>query len=393
MQHHRCAVLAAVVLISLAIPTWAQQQDESRHNPGAAGDRSGMTGVDWSAVPRTVAPDANPDRSAPKLAPNTIVPNNATVYMSGNTAYQYAGNQAEMTVAQVNNDSFSTTTGTLRLTLWFSTAPFPASGYETADYTLGTLAPRYYFYNIDSGYVPWTVPPTGCYHVALLLEEYTGSTWVYDDYVAYNNLQSINGGCAPASPTINSLTASPATIAAGGISTLSWTTSNATSASFDNGIGAVGTNSSTNVSPASTRTYTLTASNGTTSVTRSITVTVTVNNPCAAPNTICLHNNRFATKITWRTTDGKSSGDGVPIKYTTDSGLWWFFGSDNIEVLLKILDACGLNNRYWVFSAATTDVEYTITVTDTLTGKVKTYFHAGGSPAPAITDTDAIPCT
>jgi hypothetical protein len=349
-----------------------------------------MTAIDWSAVPRTPVPDAN-RASSLRLAPNTIVPNNTTVYMSGSTAYQYAGNQARMTVDQVSNTG-SVSTGTLRLTLWFSTAVFPASGYETSDYTLGALAPAHTFTGIDSGFVPWTVPPTGCYHVALLLEEFVNSAWVYDDYVAYSNLQSINGGCNPASPTINTLTASPASIAGGGASTLTWTTSNATSASLDNGIGAVGTNSSKSVSPSATTTYTLTASNGTTQVTKSITVTVT-NDPCAAVHTICLNNNRFATKITWKTTDGTSSGDGIPIKYTVDSGLWWFFGADNIEVLLKILDACALNNRYWVFSAATTDVEYTITVTDTLNGHVKTYHHVGGSAAPAITDTDAIPCT
>jgi len=114
---------------------------------------------------------------------------------------------------------------------------------------------------------------------------------------------------------------------------------------------------------------------------------------CLDPNYVCLSGSRFAVKIDWKTTDGKSSGAGVPIKYTPDSGLFWFFGPDNIEVLLKVLNACTLNNKYWVFAAATTDVEYTITVTDTLTGKAKTYFHAGGTPAPAITDTDGMQCS
>src|SRR6202171_2665159 len=330
MQDRRRAVLVCVFVVLMATPAWAQQ-GESRHAAAAASD-AGRTGVDWSTVPRTPAPEANSDARV-KLAPNAIVPNSATVYMSGNTAYQYAGNQAKMTVDQVNNDSYTTTTGTLRLTLWFSTAAFPASGYETADYTLGQLAPRYYYYQIDSGFVPWTVPPTGCYHATLLLEEYTGSTWGYDDYVAYTTLQSINGGCNAAAPTINSFTASPSTVNAGSPSTLSWTTSNATSASIDHGVGAVGTSSSTTVSPSTTTTYTLTAAAGSTQGTRSGTVTVSTN-PRTAPNSVCLHNNRFATKITWRTTDGKSSGDGIPIKYTTDSGLFWFFGSDNIEVIL-----------------------------------------------------------
>ena len=102
----------------------------------------------------------------------------------------------------------------------------------------------------------------------------------------------------------------------------------------------------------------------------------------------CLSNNRFSVHIDWKTSAGQT-GQGQAVKYTDASALFWFFGPDNIEVLLKVLNACPLSNTYWVFSAATTDVEYTITVTDTATKKTKTYFHAGGSPAPAITDTDA----
>jgi len=103
---------------------------------------------------------------------------------------------------------------------------------------------------------------------------------------------------------------------------------------------------------------------------------------------VCLNSNRFSVRIDWKTSGGQT-GQGQAIKYTDASALFWFFGSDNIEVLLKILNACSLSNTYWVFAAATTDVEYTIYVTDTLRGNTKTYFHAGGTPAPAITDTGA----
>jgi hypothetical protein len=106
---------------------------------------------------------------------------------------------------------------------------------------------------------------------------------------------------------------------------------------------------------------------------------------------ICINNNRFAVKVDWRTGAGQT-GQGQAIKYTPDSGLFWFFGAENIEMIVKTLNACGLNQKYWFFAAATTDVQYTITVTDTQTGRVKTYFHGQGTPAPAITDTDAFPC-
>ncbi|MEM7349817.1 MAG: hypothetical protein AAF657_03355 [Acidobacteriota bacterium] len=60
-------------------------------------------------------------------------------------------------------------------------------------------------------------------------------------------------------------------------------------------------------------------------------------------------------------------------------------------MLIKVLDACAseLGNRYWVFYAATTDVEFTLMVTDTETGIQKIYSNALGQAAPPILDTSA----
>jgi lysyl endopeptidase len=102
----------------------------------------------------------------------------------------------------------------------------------------------------------------------------------------------------------------------------------------------------------------------------------------------CLDENRFSVRIDWKTSGGQT-GQGQVINLTDDSVLFWFFGPNNVEVLVKVLNGCPLSNTFWVFSAAATDVEYTITVADTLAGKSKTYFHAGGSAAPAVTDTNA----
>ena len=49
-------------------------------------------------------------------------------------------------------------------------------------------------------------------------------------------------------------------------------------------------------------------------------------------------------------------------------GTFWLFDpSDeaNFELCLKVLDGTTFNDRFWVFAGATTDVEYTLTVTDT----------------------------
>ena len=103
--------------------------------------------------------------------------------------------------------------------------------------------------------------------------------------------------------------------------------------------------------------------------------------------TICLSGGRFAVSVQYR--DQGQLKDATAIKYTDASGLFWFFGADNIEILMKILNACSLTNSIWVFSAATTNVEFHLKVVDTKNGTVKTYDTVSGPPAPAITDTQA----
>ena len=76
-------------------------------------------------------------------------------------------------------------------------------------------------------------------------------------------------------PVVVSISSVPASIISGGIAQLSWVTSgDATSASLDQGIGAVLLSSSRNVSPNATTTYTLSASGPGGSDTDSATVTV-----------------------------------------------------------------------------------------------------------------------
>jgi hypothetical protein len=112
--------------------------------------------------------------------------------------------------------------------------------------------------------------------------------------------------------------------------------------------------------------------------------------PCVADiSTMCLNNGRFKVQVEWRDfADNTGSGVVVP-QGSDDSGLFWFFNSDNWEMLVKVLRGCPVNNHYWVFSAATTNVEYTLRVTDTETGTVKEWTNPLGASSPAITDTQA----
>ena len=87
----------------------------------------------------------------------------------------------------------------------------------------------------------------------------------------------------PPPPTVTSFAASPASIAQGQSSTLSWAVSNSTSVTIDQGIGAVGASGSAVVSPATTTTYTLTATNGSGSSIAKTTVTVGTTPPPTPP--------------------------------------------------------------------------------------------------------------
>jgi hypothetical protein len=103
----------------------------------------------------------------------------------------------------------------------------------------------------------------------------------------------VNSGSLPQPqnmPVINSFAAAPANLLIGGSSILSWNVSGATSVVLDPGAGGVNAISSKSVSPGSTTSYTLTASNAVGWVSQTIVVTVTtVFIPMALPKTITLN--------------------------------------------------------------------------------------------------------
>jgi PKD repeat protein len=106
-------------------------------------------------------------------------------------------------------------------------------------------------------------------------------------------------------------------------------------------------------------------------------------------NTLCLQGNRFSVTAAYRTNAG-ATGFGQAIVLTADSGYFYFFDPNNVEVVTKVLNAC-VNpfNSYWVFAAGLTNVEVTLTVTDTSNGTVKAYHNPLGTPFQPIQDTSA----
>ena len=101
--------------------------------------------------------------------------------------------------------------------------------------------------------------------------------------------------------------------------------------------------------------------------------------PCVAnATTLCLNGGRFKVQVNWQVVSQGTSGAGTGIPLTGDTGEFWFFSANNIELVVKVVDGRAFNNHYWVFYGALSDVAYTITVTDSQTGAVKTYSNPQG---------------
>ena len=101
--------------------------------------------------------------------------------------------------------------------------------------------------------------------------------------------------------------------------------------------------------------------------------------PCV-PNatTLCLNNSRYQARAQWTTTDG-ASGAGRVINLTGETGAFWFFSPSNVEIVVKVLNGCGLNSHYWTFAGGLTDVNVVLTVTDTQTGGGEDLYQSPGN--------------
>ena len=104
---------------------------------------------------------------------------------------------------------------------------------------------------------------------------------------------------------------------------------------------------------------------------------------------ICLTEGRFQVSIEFSAPGEDSEFAQVVEGRSDDSGLFSFFDPNNWELLIKVLDACSFNDRFWVFWSATTNVEFELTVTDTLTSESRAWSNPQGNLAEPVADTQA----
>ncbi len=106
---------------------------------------------------------------------------------------------------------------------------------------------------------------------------------------------------------------------------------------------------------------------------------------------------RFAVSVVYDTVlGGGASGAGRARALASlgidDGGIFSFTDPGNPELLVKVLDGCGINGHWWVFAAATTTVGYQLRVVDTESGLSRTFANTDQHTAEPVVETGAFPC-
>jgi len=125
----------------------------------------------------------------------------AQILMSGTFYYSAVGNVVTYGVDRITNyRPFYTTSGTLAIQGWATSAPYYGGGtlvgYKLVESPLGTLQGGYYFANVMRTQTLTSLPPPGYYYIVFVLAEWNGSQYVTVDYGNFPAIQPI-GVVAP----------------------------------------------------------------------------------------------------------------------------------------------------------------------------------------------------
>ena len=97
--------------------------------------------------------------------------------------------------------------------------------------------------------------------------------------------------------------------------------------------------------------------------------------PCvASETTLCLNQGRFRLQVAWRDFE-EQTGVGIAVPQTDDTGAYFYFNPENIELIVKVLDGREINDHFWVYYGALSNVEFTLAVKDTESGECREYFN------------------
>jgi len=100
---------------------------------------------------------------------------------------------------------------------------------------------------------------------------------------------------------------------------------------------------------------------------------------CGDPETLCLLDDRFEVSVDW--TNPRVAGDegtGTTVPRSDNTGTFWFFSPDNVELVVKMLDGRAVNGKFWLFYGALTDVDYVVRVRDRVENETRFYHNPAG---------------
>jgi PKD repeat protein len=118
----------------------------------------------------------------------------------------------------------------------------------------------------------------------------------------------------------------------------------------------------------------LTASNAGGSNTKTQTVVVSYGGGTCIPNgtTLCLMSNRFQVTGQYDTYSSSTFVNATATSFSDNTGFLTTVTVGNVDVVVKMVNFCALNNSWSAYIGGTTDLGVKITITDTNTGRVYT---------------------
>jgi plastocyanin len=113
--------------------------------------------------------------------------------------------------------------------------------------------------------------------------------------------------------------------------------------------------------------------------------------PCDETRALCLGNGRFEAAVQWRPSTSRvdRGSKRLTLPDAPDTGLFASSREEDPQVLLHVLDRCDVNGHYWLDLTAVTDLEFTLRVRDTQTGRTRVYHHPAGTVPAPVRDTQA----
>jgi hypothetical protein len=98
---------------------------------------------------------------------------------------------------------------------------------------------------------------------------------------------------------------------------------------------------------------------------------------CATTSEALCLDGRFQVQVSWEDPTG-ATGMGQAVPLTSETGAFRFSDPDNLDLMVEVFDGRTLNGHFWVVYGSLSNVDFTVNVTDTTTGAVKTYHNPAG---------------